>query len=113
MNPTSLQEIGSVIESAPNSVIIKISDDKKLKSNKENLQIGKYLLVTEGNHNYVVCIIQNIRINDTERYIINTKTGLILRKTSLDKKWLPVRTCRLMLPADITICPLTVSGYGL
>jgi DNA helicase HerA-like ATPase len=79
MDPTTLQEIGSVIESAPNSIIIKISDDKKLESNKVNLQIGKYLLVMEGNLNYVVCIIQNIRINENERYIIITQPiGLLI-----------------------------------
>ena len=85
MNPTTLQEIGSVIESAPNSIIIKISDDKILESNKENLQIGKYLLVMEGNLNYVVCIIQNIRINDNERYIINTQPIGLLTGDNHDK----------------------------
>ena len=73
MDETKLIKIGAVIESAPNSIIIKIDNDKTYEENKLNIQIGKYLQVKEGNLDFVICVIQNIRISESEKYIINTQ----------------------------------------
>ena len=73
MDETKLKKIGSVIESAPNSILIKMDDDKAFEENKNNIQIGKYLQIKEGNHNFVICVVQNIKINDSDKYIINTQ----------------------------------------
>lgn len=73
MEETKLNKIGCVIESAPNSILIKIDDDKAFEENKNDIQIGKYLQIKEGNHNFVICVIQNIKINESENYIINTQ----------------------------------------
>jgi len=73
MDETKLKKIGTVVESATNSILIKIDDDKTFEENKSNIQIGKYLQVKEGNHNFVICAIQNIKINENEKYLINTQ----------------------------------------
>lgn len=58
MNAT---EIGRVLESSPNSISIQIKDTKTFEENKKNLQIGKYIEISDGNLNKVVAIIQNIK----------------------------------------------------
>jgi uncharacterized protein len=55
-------KIGSVIESSPQSILIKIDNIKVFEKAKTNLQIGKYLKIQEGNHNFILCVIQNIKI---------------------------------------------------
>ncbi len=71
MESKELIKIGTVIESMSNSIIIKIEDDETFEKNKKEIQIGKYLQVKEGNHNYVICVIQSIKINDeNNKYII-------------------------------------------
>lgn len=82
---SGLKLIGTVIESAPNSIIVRIEGDKTLEQNKNDLQIGKYLQVEEGNDNYVICVIQNLKIGETGKYLISTQpVGIIEDKT--DKK---------------------------
>ena len=78
------KHIGSVIESAPNSIIVKIEGDKTLENNKDTLQIGKYLQIEEGNDNYIICAIQNLKIAD-DKYLVTTQPiGVIEDRT--DKK---------------------------
>ncbi len=73
MKEEDLKKIGSVIESTTNTIIIRIDDDASFEANKAEIQIGKYLQVKEGNHNYVICVIQNIKTNENDKYIINTQ----------------------------------------
>lgn len=76
MNTSELNKIGSVIESAPNSILVKINDNETFENNKKDIQIGKYLQIREGNLDYVICVIQNIKVSDNdsnEKYIINTQ----------------------------------------
>ena len=74
MKEQDLIKIGSVIESSTHSILIKINSDEVFEANKEAIQIGKYLQVKEGNHNYVICVIQSIKINDeNNKYLINTQ----------------------------------------
>lgn len=73
MDETKLKKIGSVIESASNSILVKIDDDKSFEENKKEIQIGKYLQIKEGNLDFVICVIQNIKVNENEKYIISTQ----------------------------------------
>lgn len=74
MEKIELKKIGTVIESASNAILIRIENDEVFEKNKSEIQIGKYLQIKEGNHNYVICSIQSIKINDdTNKYIINSQ----------------------------------------
>ncbi|QXP67829.1 ATP-binding protein [Polaribacter sp. AHE13PA] len=74
MENKELIKIGTVIESASNSIMIRIENDETFEKNKQAIQIGKYLQIKEGNHNYVICVIQSIKINDdNNKYIINSQ----------------------------------------
>lgn len=74
MTNSELKKIGTVIESSSNSILIRIESDEVFEKNKSEIQIGKYLQIKEGNHNYVICSIQSIKINDdTNKYIINSQ----------------------------------------
>jgi len=74
MENKKLIKIGTVIESASNSIMIRIENDETFEKNKQEIQIGKYLQIKEGNHNYVICVIQSIKINDdSNKYIINSQ----------------------------------------
>src|SRR5690606_25383245 len=55
-------KIGSVVESSPHSILVRIDNLKTFESAKSELQIGKYVKIQEGNHNFVLCVIQNIKI---------------------------------------------------
>lgn len=76
-----LTKIGLVYESAPNLISIKIKNDIVFEKNKSDLQIGKYLQIEEGNHNFILVAIKNIKVlgdGEKENYIINTQPiGLI------------------------------------
>ncbi|WP_339660311.1 ATP-binding protein [uncultured Polaribacter sp.] len=74
MEKKELIKIGTVIESASNSIMIRIESDEVFEKNKQEIQIGKYLQIKEGNHNFVICVIQSIKINDeSNKYIINSQ----------------------------------------
>lgn len=79
MNKNDLIKIGSVIESATNSIVVKIEENEIFEENKFNIQIGKYLQIQDGNHNFVICVIQDIKTNEINNYIVNTQPigGLI------------------------------------
>lgn len=55
------KEIGRVLESSPSSILIEIKDEKVFELNKKELQIGKYLEVSDGNLNKVITVILNIK----------------------------------------------------
>ena len=64
MEKKELIKIGTVIESASNSIMIRIESDEVFEKNKQEIQIGKYLQIKEGNHNFVICVIQSIKITN-------------------------------------------------
>lgn len=69
-------KIGSVIESSPQSILLKIDSLKIFEKAKSELQIGKYLKIQEGNHNFVLCVIQNIKIStdkEEDIFILNVQ----------------------------------------
>jgi len=72
-------EIGTVLESSPNNIQIGIKDEKIFEENKKELQIGKYVEISDGNLNKVISQIQNIKsmiANDSNgslRFILSTQ----------------------------------------
>ncbi|MGK9124326.1 ATP-binding protein [Olivibacter sp. SA151] len=73
-----MQEIGKVLESSPNSILVEIRDEKVFETNKKDFQIGKYLEISEGNLNKVVAVIQNIKSNSSDsgselKFLIQTQ----------------------------------------
>ncbi len=72
-------EIGTVLESSPNNIQIGIKDEKIFEENKKELQIGKYVEISDGNLNKVISLIQNIKstiANDTAgslKFILSTQ----------------------------------------
>lgn len=56
-----MKEIGKVLESSPNSILIEIKDEKIFETQKKDLQIGKYVEISDGNLNKVISLIQNIK----------------------------------------------------
>lgn len=57
----SMNKIGQVISSSPQSIIVEIADLKVFEDNKDSLQIGRYLKIAEGNNDYVIAIIKNLK----------------------------------------------------
>ena len=57
--------IGQVISSAPSAISVEISDLQTFESSKENLQIGRYLRIAQGNNDYTIAIIKNIKGTNT------------------------------------------------
>lgn len=55
------KEIGTVLESSPNNIQIGIKDEKIFEEYKKELQIGKYVEISDGNLNKVISQIQNIK----------------------------------------------------
>jgi DNA helicase HerA-like ATPase len=73
------KEIGTVLESSPNNIQVGIKDEKIFEENKKELQIGKYVEISDGNLNKVISLIQNIKStisNDSSnslRFILSTQ----------------------------------------
>lgn len=87
-------EIGRVLESSPSSILIEVKDDKVFDENKKNLQIGKYLEISDGNLNKVIAVILNIKSsttdgNDKLKFLVQTQpigyieNDVFMRGTSL------------------------------
>ncbi len=89
------KEIGKVIESTPHSILIEIKDDKIFEDYKVDLQIGKYVEISDGNLNQVISLIQNIKSNvfndekNSLKFILSTQPigyieeGMFIRGASL------------------------------
>lgn len=61
-----MNEIGKVISSSPAAIVIAINDLKIFEANKSNLQIGRYLKIAQGNNDYTIAIIKNLRSDNQE-----------------------------------------------
>ena len=71
-----MKEIGKVFESTSSVIKIKLNDIKSFEENKSEIKIGKYLSVQEGNLNYILVTILNIKTIDgteTLEYILETQ----------------------------------------
>lgn len=61
-----MNKIGFVVSSSPSLVTIEIDGLTTLETFKEQLQIGKFLKISDGNLNYAVATINNISGQNTE-----------------------------------------------
>ena len=53
-------EIGQVLFSSPNNITVYVDDLSVFEQNKNSLQVGNLLKIEDGNHNFVICSIENI-----------------------------------------------------
>ncbi|CAN7666399.1 ATP-binding protein [Peribacillus frigoritolerans] len=67
--------IGKVLSSSSNSIIVGIEKLSVFEQNKEHIQVGKHIKVADGNHNFVVCVINNIKVIN---YDVSTDLKLII-----------------------------------
>lgn len=96
-------KIGQVTSSAPDAILVEISDLKTFESIKENLQIGRYLRIAQGNNDYTIAIIRNIKGTNTPdsngkpewKFLIESQAiGTLINDECFDRgsKALPVPT---------------------
>lgn len=62
-----MSNVGHVLSSSPDKVSIGIGDLKTLEENKTDLQVGKFLKIEDGNHNYAVAVINNLTAQKSEK----------------------------------------------
>jgi hypothetical protein len=63
----STNKIGQVISCAPDVIIVSIDDLKLFEENKNSLQVGRYLKIAQGNNDYTIATIRNVRgINSSD-----------------------------------------------
>lgn len=54
-------KIGSVLSCAPGSIIVVVDSLEVFERNKEGLQVGRFLKIAQGNHDYTIATIRNIK----------------------------------------------------
>lgn len=60
-----LIKIGSVLSCAPEAVVVVVDSLDVFEKNKENLQVGRYLKIAQGNHDFTIVTIRNIKGTNT------------------------------------------------
>ncbi|KGD76676.1 ATPase [Tatumella morbirosei] len=58
-------KIGAVLSCAPEAVIVAIDSLETFEANKENLQVGRFLKIAQGNHDFTIVTIRNIKGTNT------------------------------------------------
>ncbi|MEN0039025.1 MAG: ATP-binding protein [Cellvibrio sp.] len=61
-----MSRVGHVLSSAPDKVTIEIGDLKTFEENKNDLQVGRFIKIEDGNHSFAVAIINNISAQKVE-----------------------------------------------
>lgn len=54
-------KIGAVLSCAPEAIIVAIDNLEAFEQNKEGLQIGRFLKIAQGNHDFTIATIRNIK----------------------------------------------------
>ena len=57
----SMNKIGQVLSCAPEGIIVGIDDLSIFEENKISLQVGRFLKIAQGNNDYVIAVIRNIK----------------------------------------------------
>ena len=57
----STSKIGQVLSCAPESIVVAVDDLKVFEKHKGNLQVGRYLRIAQGNNDFTVAVIRNIK----------------------------------------------------
>ena len=64
----SSTKIGQVISSAPNSIMVEIVDLSIFENFKIELQIGRYLKIAQGNNDFTIAVIMNLKgVNSADK----------------------------------------------
>lgn len=61
-----MSKIGDVMVSSPSQITIQVESLDTFEAHKSNLQVGKYLKIEDGNHNFAVAVIKNIAAKNDE-----------------------------------------------
>lgn len=56
-----MNKIGQVLICSPTEITVSIDDLETFEKNKVNLQIGRYLQIAQGNNDFVIAVIRNVR----------------------------------------------------
>jgi hypothetical protein len=63
-----MTKIGQVMSSAPASIVVEIADLKVFEDHKSSLQIGCYLKIAQGNNDFTIAVIKNLKgTNSTDQ----------------------------------------------
>ncbi len=54
-------KIGTVLSCAPQAITVAVEDLETFEKNKEHLQIGRFLKIAQGNHDFTIATIRNIK----------------------------------------------------
>jgi hypothetical protein len=57
----STSKIGQVLSCAPEAIVVIVDDLKVFEANKSSLQVGRYLRIAQGNNDFTVATIRNVR----------------------------------------------------
>lgn len=58
-------KIGAVLSCAPEAVIVAVDSLDAFEKNKEGLQVGRFLKIAQGNHDFTIAAIRNIKGTNT------------------------------------------------
>lgn len=61
MSMNSTDQIGKVLSCSPESITVLIEDLKLFEKHKSVLQVGRYLRIAQGNNDYTIALIRNVR----------------------------------------------------
>jgi DNA helicase HerA-like ATPase len=57
----STNKIGQVLSCSPEAIVVLIDDLKTFEGHKDSLQVGRYLRIAQGNSDYTIATIRNVR----------------------------------------------------
>ncbi|HHQ4551779.1 TPA: helicase HerA domain-containing protein, partial [Aeromonas veronii] len=58
-------KIGAVLSCSPEAVIIAVDNLETFEQNKAGLQVGRFLKIAQGNHDFTIAVIRNIKGTNT------------------------------------------------
>lgn len=58
-------KIGSVLSCSPEAVIVAVDNLETFEKNKAGLQVGRFLKIAQGNHDFTIAVIRNIKGTNT------------------------------------------------
>jgi len=107
-------KIGQVLSCSPGLILVIIEDIKIFEDNKTELQVGRYLQIAQGNSDYTIASINNIKGVTTKQkdedldwqfFIECQAIGTLINETSFERSsvLLPVPTEPVFLPDEKTL----------
>jgi len=56
-----MNKIGQVLSSAPDTIVVEVKELKIFEDHKANFQIGQYLQIAQGNNDFSIAVIKNLK----------------------------------------------------